>query len=252
MGLGGKRRDDEKVGVLFVLSEQEALALQSKGTPILVNLKTRTRPDSSINSIIKKNVHEIVAGDVNGKRFMFGAKPDDFCQGRLFDDDVLEGVATCLHEAVDAVKKNDSERRMHLNIGREQTPLTVEVDILQKKAPGALETVRKAFDDFAEELGSKITSASTRGVDSLSVSRFEKRWLGSGPRPHSLWPHFDSFDHDGRLILGSEDTDLFLGLCPYSRADRPMPNGTHGKLNPVDDFGCCCGTVVSIKAKEAY
>ena len=252
MGLGGKRRDDEKEGVLFVLSEQEALALQSKGTPILVNLKTRTRQDSSINSIIKNNVHEIVAGDVNGKRFMFGAKPDDFCQGRLFDDDVLEGVATCLHEAVDAVKKNDSERRTHLNIGREQTPLTVEVDILQKKAPGALETVRKAFDDFAEELGSKTTSASTRGVDSLSVSRFEKRWLGSGPRPHSLWPHFDSFDHDGRLILGSEDTDLFLGLCPYSRADRPMPNCTHGKLNPVDEFGYCCGTVVSIKAKEAY
>lgn len=79
MGLGGKRRDDEKEGVLFVLSEQEALALQSKGTPILVNLKTRTRQDSSINSIIKNNVHEIVAEDVNGKRFMFGAKPDDFC-----------------------------------------------------------------------------------------------------------------------------------------------------------------------------
>ena len=245
--------EKEGHGELYVLTEDEALRLEKRGIPILTGLQTMDLEQSSLNRILNGGICELSGIDRNGNRVLIGAKPDNFERGFFFDEDFSDAVETCLDIGSQALDCNGSGKNTFCKIGRQQTAKTVEVDAMLREAPAALEHVRGALDDVASQLGARTTAASTRGVEGLSVSRMFKKWSGTGPRPTSLGFHLDYFPGDGRLVWGSRPTEVCFGLCSYSKSGAPMPNGTHGKPNPVDDMvGWRCATVVSLRAREVY
>jgi hypothetical protein len=254
MGLGENWRKalSEGHGEVQTLSKEEAERLAQKGVPILTGLRSLDREQNSIGEILRSGVHELVATDRDGKSVTIGALPEDFATGRLFGGGFTDSVQRCVDTAVPHVRESPSQRRVFCDIGRQRTAATPGIEKLEEEAPEDLEEIRAACDDVAKTLGAETHAVSTNGVESLSASRMYPVWSGTGPRPFSLPPHHDRFAGEGRIVWGSKDTEVFFGCCPYSRAGWPMPNGTHGKLNPIETVGYRCGVVVTVKAQDAY